>query len=62
MITKYSFLKEDVYILTTFNITLATFNLSNFLDYESLNLIEGLRYEFFIKLRMIFGVFLVWLM
>ena len=61
MITKYSFLKEDVYILTTFNITLATFNLSNFLDYESLNLIEGLRYEFFIKLRMIFGVFLVWL-
>ena len=61
MIIKYLFLKEDIYILTTFNITLTTFNLSNFLDYESLNLIEGLRYEFFIKLRMIFGVFLVWL-
>tara|TARA_B100001989_G_C24466815_1_gene427058 strand:- start:695 stop:883 length:189 start_codon:yes stop_codon:yes gene_type:complete len=62
MIIKYLFLKEDVYILTTFNITLTTFNTSNLLEYESLNLIEGLRYEFFIKLRMIFGVFLVWLM
>ncbi len=62
MIIKYLFLKEDIYILTTFNITLTTFNTSNLLKYESLNLIEGLRYEFFIKLRMIFGVFLVWLM
>ena len=62
MIIKYLFLKEDVYILTTFNITLTTFNTSNLLEYESLNLIEGLRYEFFIKLRIIFGVFLVWLM
>lgn len=62
MIIKYLFLKEDIYILTTFNITLTTFNTSNLLKYESFNLIEGLRYEFFIKLRMIFGAFLVWLM
>lgn len=62
MITKNLFLKEDVYILTTFNIILNTFNISNLLKYKSLNLMEGLRYEFFVKLRIIFGVFLVWLM
>ena len=62
MITKNSFLKEDVYILTTFNIILNTFVISNLLKYKSLNLMEGLRYEFFVKLRIIFGVFLVWLM
>jgi len=62
MITKNLFLKEDVYILTTFNIILNTFVISNLLKYKSLNLMEGLRYEFFVKLRIIFGVFLVWLM
>ena len=61
MIKKNAFLKEDIYILTTFNTTLTTFYLSNFLKYAFLNLIEGLGYVFFIKLRIILGVFLVWL-
>ena len=58
---KNAFLRGDVYILTSFNTILTTFNLSQFLKYASLSPVEWLRYVFFYKLKIILGVFLVWL-